>query len=210
MLDAKLVINGQAFSAHYQILSVIARELPDGSVYAPLARALVTLGIPSIIQDFIEGHDDLLEIYASSLSAEVWDGIWENADLELRRLLAEQEIFRMNLTDSQAAQLIRINDPAILRSVASHAEDLYSYGHYAGQPIRISIKMADALLEFIARHPDESVRRSMAANTSAPARYRLCLGEKIKKELEIYPEDMENRGCQLANALTRFLLPGLV
>lgn len=175
MFDAKLIINGQEFPLHYKLLKSIADHLPSGENYAPLAKALLDLNIPSITQGLVDNE---------CLTVEDRDAIWENGDLDIRRSLADENAFRINLSDAQASQIIAINDSEILKSIANWAEQLYPEEDEE-QAMRLSGKMADALLEFMASHSDESVRRELAENSQAPAKFRPKFSEMLKNGLHL-------------------------
>lgn len=171
MFDAKLIVNGQEFPIHYKMLNEIASNVPSSSHYAPLAQALLALGIPSITRELI-GND--------VLSVEDLDTIWEMGNIDLQRRLADVKTFRKNLTDAQAEQIISINDSAILKELARYAEDLYPMKGEK-QAMRLSGKMADALLECMLNHADEGVRRRLGENAQAPAKFRPPLAEIARK-----------------------------
>lgn len=176
MVDAKLIVNGNEFPIHYKMLSVIADNLPDSRHYAPLAHALLALDVPSITLGLIRND---------ALSLDDLDAIWEKGDLDLRRRLVDENIFRSNLTDAQAEQIIAINDSEILKSLARYAERLYP-DKGKKQAMRLSGKMADALLEFMANHSDGDVRRELAENYDVPAKFRPSFAEMVKMGIVIW------------------------
>lgn len=144
MFDAKLIVNGQEFPIHYKMLNEIAGNLPNSGHYAPLAQALLALGIPSITRELIGNV---------ALSVEDLDSIWEKGDIDMKRRLVDEEAFRKNLTDAQAEQIISCNDSEMLKYLARYAEDLYPMRDEK-QAMRLSGKMADALLECMLNHAD--------------------------------------------------------
>ena len=174
MFEAKLIINGREFPIHYKLLKVIADDLPSGEQYAGVAKALLDLDIPSITQA-LTGNE--------TLTTEDRDGLWEKGNLDIRRSLVDEGAFRKNLSDAQAEQIIALNDSEILKSLANWAEELYP-DEDEEQALRLSGKMADALLEFMASHDDESVRRALAENSQTPAKFRPKFGEMLKKGLD--------------------------
>lgn len=191
MLDARLILNGQEFPVPCRLLGAIARNLAESENYAPLAQALLALGIPSITHDLVLG-------YAASQSITALDAIWKKAALELRRTIADQDLFLRDLTDAQAWEIIDMNDPPILKSLAGHAEMLCR-DRYDFHAWRLSPEMADSLLEFIATHPDDSVRRALAENPLAPAKFRPAFSDLARQGLEpsqrdlwrLRPDDLE-------------------
>lgn len=171
MTDVKLVINGQNFPLYYRMLQIIADNLPEEESYAPLAEALLSLGYPSITRKII--NKDLL-------GSEDMDAIWDKGDIDLRRELTDTSSFLKNLTDAQAQEIINLNDPEILGNIAMEAELLYPDDEDENQARRLSGKMADALMEFISRHPESEVKGKFWENSSAPAKFKPPLAEMIK------------------------------
>lgn len=180
MSKNNIVINGQEFPLHYQLLLAIAENIPGEKHYMPLAKAIYGLNIPSLTAELIE--KELLPV-------EDMDAIWDKGDRELRRRLVENEMFRKNLSDRQAEEIIDMDDLEILKSLAGWSEQLYPDSDEE-QAIRLSGKMADALLEHMFRHKDADVRRSLAENSGTPLKFMPSFGECLKDGYVIRSETL--------------------
>lgn len=150
MNNVHLIINGQKFPLHYQLLSEIA-SLPDAEHYRELARAFLTLGVPSITQRVIECSLRFLD-------RQDLDGLWAAGDPDIRRSLLGLSKFVENLTDTQARDILDADDLDMFAALEDH-EDLEGMLLKAQERgARLSGAMADALRERIAR------RRSLEAH----------------------------------------------
>lgn len=167
MTDSKIVINKQEFPLNYKLLQIIARMLPQEAHYAPLAKAILTLNVPSITSELIS--NDILE--PSDL-----DAIWGTGDVELRRALLDESAFLQNLTDAQADEIMAANDHAMLLTVAVNADELL----YDDDTARISPQKAKALVKFLADHADLAVRQAIIENGNLEAKWKLPLNEMLK------------------------------
>lgn len=176
MYDVKLTINGEEFPVHYKLLCQLARFLPDDAKYLPILRALVALEIPSITYELADKE---------VLTIEERDKLWEKGDRQIKRLLADESKFRKNLTDAQAEEIIELNDSEILSSIAGYCEQLYPSSDDE-QAMRLSGKMADQLLEFLLKHPNDNVRDRLAGNSDTPAKFRIPVSEMIENGMDAF------------------------
>lgn len=175
-MENKLIINGQEFPVNYKLLSEIAENLPSEEAYYPLAKALLDLDMMSISENLI---------HKSILKKEDLDSLWDKGDLAIRRDLVRNTDFIKNFTDAQVQEIIELDDPDILEKVASWAEVLYPDDD-GDQAQRLSGQMADKLLDFMAHHPDKSVRKELFENRSAPAKFRPAFKEIVKSTSSHY------------------------
>lgn len=178
MSKNSIVINGQEFPLHYQLLLAIAENIPGEKNYMPLAKAISCLNIPSLTAELIEKE---------MLPVEDLDAIWDKGDRELRRRLVDNGMFRKNLTDRQAEDIITMDDIEIFKTLADWSEQLYPDSEDE-QAIRLSGKMADALLEHMFHHKDASVRRALAENSGTPLKFMPSFGECLKSGYDIRSE----------------------
>ena len=199
MREVKLNVNGQDFPIHYQMLSMIAENMPDGKSYAPLVQALLGLDIPSITVSLIDND---------TLTTTDLDRIWEKGDLDARRKLMDTATFRKNLTDAQAEEILRLNDSEMLETLARYVEELYPHENDK-QAMRLSGKMADKLLESMANHPDFSVRKQLERNAQAPAKFKPTLAEMAKHGSLYWGSDISGLTMQDLEALKEIPLDSL-
>lgn len=172
MTDNKLVINKQEFPLNYKLLQIIARMLPQEAHYAPLAKAILTLNVPSITSELIS--NEILE--PSDL-----DAIWGTGDLELRRALLDESAFLEHLTDAQADEIIGANDHYMLMSVAENADMLLN----GDETARLSSKKGKELLKFLSDHADLSVRNAILENEQLEAKWKLPLKEMLENNYQL-------------------------
>lgn len=175
-MESKLIVNGQEFAVNYKLLSEIAENLPKEESYYPLAKALLDLDIISISESLIN---------SSILKKEDLDKLWDKGDLSVRRALVRDIDFLNNFTDTQVQEIMELDDPDMLQMVASWAEVLYPDDD-GMRAQRLSGQMADKLLEFLAHHPDKSVRKELYENRSAPAKFRPDFREIYKLSSRLY------------------------
>ena len=199
MSENKIVINQQEFPLHYKLLQIIAEMLPSEEHYAPLARAILSLQIPSITTNLISngilGREDL-------------DAIWESGNVDLRRALLEETPFRANLTDAQADEIMAANDTEMLGSLADNTEDFFmeedgeedDYMENDDKP-RLSRKKARELLEFLLNHADASLRKRVAENPYLPAQFRLPLQATLEKGYLLNQEHLRNLAMNEVDSL---------
>lgn len=207
-MNVQLVINGQKFPVHYRHLLAIAEHLPaDGAYSREVAKALVSLGVPSIAMSLINSsfwasYTTLRCPFSSSLlTQQDLDELWAEGDPDIRRSLAININFVCQLTDSQARDIIMADDPEMLEVIAANANLLYPAlkGLYKDiQGKRLSRTAADALLEHIAGSRYPKVRQALAESWNTPFQFRPafreCVASGFRAEavlVTIQPEDIE-------------------
>lgn len=167
MYDVKLKINGQEFEIPYRLMECIAHRIGDGEHFAPLARAIIALNIPSLTKYLVDN---------ACLTTEERDEIWAAGTDDVKVALLDTQQFIDMLSDEQAREIMERNMPEMLEKVAEWASRLYPEKD-SDQAARISGQMADMLLEMIAHHPDDEVRRNLMANPKAPSKFKPALSE---------------------------------
>lgn len=178
MTSIRLLINDKEFQINYKLLAAIARELPNEKQYEELARTLVDLDIPSITALLLE-NDALQDRY---------DEIWEKGNLEIRQGLSTVHNFLKKLNDVQAQDIITMDNPTILRSIASWGELLFPDDDEVDQALRISPAMAHKLMQHIINHPDSSIKAAAAENYAAPHPYIVPMKECCK--IGVVPQEL--------------------
>lgn len=145
MNNVQISINGQTFPLHYEIVLKIARNLPEAEYYRELARALVTLGLPSITTKvlYLLEQQDL-------------DKLWAAGNPEIRRSLADKYGFVENLTDAQAQDILDSDDPDLLVALAKRTK-LLDPARTERHEGRLSGAMAEALIQRITSSRHEEV-----------------------------------------------------
>lgn len=176
MTETKLIVNGVEFPVGYELLCQIASSLPRGRRrYRELSAALLKLKLPSITSELI--RKDVLNDADR-------DEIWQEGDIDLRRQLARDMDFVDNLSDSQAQEIIDLDDIEILRGIAGLCERLYPE-EGEERAARLSGRMADALMHHLRSHPNQNVRAELAENRSTPFKFRLGFGECLHEGLSV-------------------------
>lgn len=164
---------GKVYNVNYKFLEAISNNIPEGHDYDDLANELLSLDIPSITENLIHREE---------LTVEQYDTLWKKGNIDIKRSIAENKTFLQNLSDEQAEEIITLNDPDILRSIANWAEVLYPQKDYDDEPTatRLSGAMADKLLQHLSNHEDSSVRQELFENSSAPAKFIPPLATMLK------------------------------
>lgn len=193
MPDARLVIEGQSFPVYYLHLQKIIEELDDTWVESrAMAKAIVSLGIPSITISLLNPTVELLD-------QQDLDELWAAGDPAIRRNLVEWcPAFVKMLTDAQAQDILDIDDAKIFESIAKNA-DLIDPDNTELREKRLSRTMAEALLEHIAsinRYPE--VRQILNEGDTTPLNFRQtfqkCLksGSRVTEMIPmLQPDDIE-------------------
>lgn len=182
MCTVRLNVNGRDFPVNYMILLAVVSVLSDKPQYVELAQALLALNLPPITEKLVT---------RVKLSADDIDAIWRNSDTYQKRSLAKVSAFWRNLTDVQAEEIMWLNDREILKSLAINAHELYTDPE-EDRDKRLSGKMADALIDFIAHHQDREVQQALADNPKVPAKFKLSLAEMTKKDMDVRWYNVEN------------------
>jgi len=84
------------------------------------------------------------------------DALWDGGDINIRRLLSNNERFVSNLTDEQAEDIIKINDTVVLTNIASNA-DMLIYDDL-NCTYRLSESSCERLLNFMYKNEDTIIR----------------------------------------------------
>jgi len=172
MATITLTVSGKAYPINYKLLVALAQNMPEGDEYSNLASELCALGIPSVSEILI--RRDLI-------SCKQYDSLWAGGNIDIRRALAHDCDFIAHLNDQQAHDLMADNDRRALKSVASLADLLYPDAR-TGQGDRLSGETADTLIKFIRDHEDPEVRRSLAENADAPAKFLPPLKDSLNHD----------------------------
>lgn len=162
MKNVILEIDGKKLELHYKQLEWLTRSLGDEEYFAPLVKAILGLKIPSLTKLLVDNDN---------LSTEELDAIWQTAAPDLRLAMLDKRNFIDQLSDAQAREIMDANDPELLKKIAENAERLYP-NEDGERAARISGQMADEILQMIAAHPDEEVKKALAKNCLAPAKFR--------------------------------------
>ena len=170
MATITLAEGGKAYPINYNLLVVLADNLPDNSAYNELAAALIDLGIPSITEKLVSREN---------ITMKQRDALWASGNIDVRRALIDENVFLADLTDQQAHDLIADNDVEALKRVAAYSELLYPDGDN-DQADRLSGEAADALIKFIRDHEDSEVRQELAENVGTPPKFLPPLRDSIK------------------------------
>lgn len=177
MAENKIVIDRQEFPLNYKLLRIIARMLPQEAHYAPLARAILTLNVPSITSELISNR---------ILEPNDLDAIWSAGDMELRRALMDESAFREHLTDAQASELMAINDVEMLKPLAANSEDFS--GSDEEKAPRLSDAKVKELMEFLANHPNREIKKLYHENEGLEARWAKPAREMLEQGYELSGE----------------------
>lgn len=142
-----LEINGLDYPLDLVLLLVICDYCDLENTGARLVTPLYNAGHPLIWERII---------YSGKLSREQRDHIWECGSIgACRKLLYDFDFFE-DVTDSQAREIIELDDEEMLCSVAR-----YMYVHYDGERRRLSDSARDELLAFVVNHKDADVARML-------------------------------------------------
>ena len=166
-MDVKLKVNGQEFELPYRLMEAIVHRIGDGEHFAGLVRAIIALNIPSLTKYLVD---------KACLTTGERDEIWASGTDDIKIALLDTQQFVDMLSEEQAREIMEKKQPEMLEKVAELAERLYP-DKDSDQATRISGQMADELLEMIAQHPDEDVRRKLMANPKAPSKFKPVLPE---------------------------------
>lgn len=189
-MNVQLIVNDRMFPVHYELLTVIAECVPEGTHYRRLVKALAALNVPSITSR-------LLEAAGESLDQEDLDSLWASSGLDIRRSLVKMPRFVERLTDAQAQDIINTDDLKMLKSLANWPHLLYP-AEGKSRATRLSGAMADTLLEHLAHSRYPEVCQTLADEEDTPFKFRPVFRECVEDGISvekvfptILPEDIE-------------------
>lgn len=144
-----LEIGGEEYSLNLELLLVICDYCDLEEDGASLVPPLFDTGHPLIRASII---------YAGQLNREQEDEAWEEGHVAVCRELLKLPVFFDNLSDSQAEDIMALNDLHMLQRVAQMIYMLYPAEEHQGSR-RLSPKVRDRLLAFVASHENPEVTR---------------------------------------------------
>lgn len=173
MPDVQLILNGRTVPVHYEHFLEIIERLDNAGKYSrAMAKAIVSLGVPSLTLRLIYTTDGLLD-------TQDLDALWATGDPVIRRGVVLCSEFVKMLTDAQAQDILDADDFELLESMARKAGLLYPSGEEEPER-RLSPAMADALLEHIAGSRYPELRQLLAAGDTTPPRFCLSFRECLE------------------------------
>lgn len=174
MQDSKIIINKQEFPIQYKLMKVIASMLPGEAHYAPLAKAILTLKVPSITAELL--GKGILE--TSDL-----DAIWDSGDHELRMALLEEEAFLNRISEQQVMTILESADFELLQRLAHNSEFLFISED--DEDARLSREKGREALEKLANHENAEIRRLFYSNSELPDEWVPSVKDSLQNGYEI-------------------------
>lgn len=145
MLTLRFTETGKEFQVSCALLQRLVEVLPNTENNGELALALVDLGIPSLVVHLL----DHKAVYSRH------DALWDGGDRGIRQALIKESVFRQRLTDTQAQDIMDMDDREMLTDLASGMDDVLDDDVNEG---RLSRRMSDKLARFLRTHEDPRVK----------------------------------------------------